>query len=72
MLSGSILDNIRYGLAGAGREASLAEVQAAARQALAHEFISNFPEGYNTIVRVVMGLKYPESVRHSSNHVPCV
>ena len=42
----SIADNIRYGRTGA----SDAEVEAAARAANAHEFISRFPEGYKTLV----------------------
>ncbi|MBL7200692.1 MAG: ABC transporter ATP-binding protein [Anaerolineae bacterium] len=46
LYSGSILDNIRYGKPGA----SEAEVIAAARAAYAHEFISEFPEAYETKV----------------------
>ncbi len=42
----SIEDNIRYGRPGASR----AEVEAAARAANAHDFISSFPEGYGTLV----------------------
>jgi ABC-type multidrug transport system fused ATPase/permease subunit len=42
----SILDNIRYGR----MDATDAEVEAAARAANAHEFISRFPEGYRTMV----------------------
>jgi ATP-binding cassette subfamily B protein len=42
----SIADNIRYGRDGA----TDAEVEAAARAANAHEFISRFPEGYKTLV----------------------
>jgi ABC transporter fused permease/ATP-binding protein len=42
----SIADNIRY-----GREsATQGEIEAAARAANAHEFISRFPEGYKTLV----------------------
>lgn len=41
----SIRDNIAY-----GREASDEEVEDAARQANAHDFISGFEEGYNTLV----------------------
>jgi len=44
LFSGSIADNIRYGRP----EASLEEVQEAARMAQAHDFISSFPEGYDT------------------------
>ncbi len=46
LFSSSIADNIRYGKAGA----SDAEVEAAARAANAHDFISRFPEGYQTLV----------------------
>ncbi len=46
LFSSSIADNIRYGRAGA----SEAEVEAAARAANAHDFVSRFPEGYRTLV----------------------
>jgi ATP-binding cassette subfamily B protein len=46
LFSTSIADNIRYGRPGA----SLDEVEAAARAANAHTFISAFPEGYLTLV----------------------
>lgn len=46
LFSGSIRDNIRYGRL----EASDAEVEAAARAANAHEFIEEFPKGYDTEV----------------------
>jgi len=46
LLSASIAANIRYGKA----EASAAEVESAARAAHAHEFISSFPQAYDTIV----------------------
>jgi ABC-type multidrug transport system fused ATPase/permease subunit len=42
----SILYNIRYGRWDASEE----EIVAAARQAHAHEFISDFPDGYRTMV----------------------
>ncbi|XP_012882703.1 PREDICTED: ATP-binding cassette sub-family B member 8, mitochondrial isoform X1 [Dipodomys ordii] len=42
----TIMENIRFGKVDASDE----EVYAAAREANAHEFISSFPEGYNTIV----------------------
>ncbi|XP_053464354.1 mitochondrial potassium channel ATP-binding subunit isoform X2 [Nycticebus coucang] len=42
----TIMENIRFGKP----EASDEEVYAAAWEANAHEFITNFPEGYNTIV----------------------
>jgi ABC transporter fused permease/ATP-binding protein len=46
LFSCSIAENIRYGRAGA----TDAEVEAAARAANAHDFISRFPEGYATLV----------------------
>ncbi len=46
LFSGSILDNIRYGKPGA----SQAEVEAAAKAAFAHDFVMEFPSGYQTIV----------------------
>jgi ABC transporter fused permease/ATP-binding protein len=42
----SVIENIRYGR----RDASLAEVEAAARAAHIHEFIVSLPEGYQTLV----------------------
>jgi ABC transporter fused permease/ATP-binding protein len=42
----SVADNIRYGR----MDATEAEIEAAARAANAHEFISRFPEGYRTLV----------------------
>jgi ABC transporter fused permease/ATP-binding protein len=46
LFSSSIADNIRYGRA----TATDAEVEAAARTANAHDFVSRFPEGYATLV----------------------
>lgn len=46
IFQGTIANNIRMGCAGATME----EVQSAARQAKADEFIAALPEGYNTIV----------------------
>ncbi|HEX8698140.1 MAG TPA: ABC transporter transmembrane domain-containing protein [Myxococcaceae bacterium] len=46
LFSSSISDNIRYGRAGA----TDAEVEAAARAANAHDFVSRFPDGYKTLV----------------------
>lgn len=46
LFGGTILENISYGKPGA----SLEEVEAAARKANAHDFITKFPEGYQTIV----------------------
>ncbi|XP_011913108.1 PREDICTED: ATP-binding cassette sub-family B member 8, mitochondrial isoform X2 [Cercocebus atys] len=42
----TIMENIRFGKLAASDE----EVYAAAREANAHEFITSFPEGYNTII----------------------
>uniref|UniRef100_G1PQL4 Mitochondrial potassium channel ATP-binding subunit n=1 Tax=Myotis lucifugus TaxID=59463 RepID=G1PQL4_MYOLU len=42
----TIMENIRFGKLGASDE----EVYAAAREANAHEFITSFPDGYNTVV----------------------
>ena len=44
LFSGSIRDNIAYGREGA----SAVEIEAAARDAFAHDFITGFPEGYET------------------------
>lgn len=46
LFGGSILENIAYGRPGA----DFAAVEAAARQANAHDFIGAFPEGYETLV----------------------
>ena len=46
LFSGTIQDNIRYGRPKASDE----EVIAAAQAAQAHEFISSFPQGYDTMV----------------------
>ncbi|MCU0494651.1 MAG: ABC transporter ATP-binding protein/permease [Chloroflexaceae bacterium] len=46
LFSGSIRDNIAYGRP----DASDAEVEAAAKAAQAHPFISEFPDGYGTVV----------------------
>lgn len=46
LFGGSIKENIAYGKPGASDE----EIMHAARQANAHEFISHFPDGYETIV----------------------
>lgn len=46
LFSGTIADNIGYALPQAG----LAEIERAARQANAHDFISQLPQGYQTAV----------------------
>jgi ATP-binding cassette subfamily B multidrug efflux pump len=46
LFTGTVRDNIRYGRP----EASQEEVEAAAKAAQAHEFIMEFPEGYDTLV----------------------
>jgi ATP-binding cassette subfamily B protein len=46
LFGGSVAENIAYGKPGATQ----AEIEQAARQANAHEFIQAFPEGYNTLV----------------------
>jgi ATP-binding cassette subfamily B protein len=46
LFSRSIADNIAFGKPGATQ----AEIEAAARAAQAHDFISSFPEGYATVV----------------------
>jgi ATP-binding cassette subfamily B protein len=46
LFGGTLAENIAYGRPGA----SQAEIEAAARQANAHEFIGAFPEGYETRV----------------------
>ena len=44
LFSGTILDNIRWGKEGA----TPAEIETAARMAQAHDFVMDFPEGYET------------------------
>lgn len=46
LFSRSIADNIAFGKPGATRE----EIEAAARAAQAHDFITGFPESYDTVV----------------------
>lgn len=46
LFGGTIFENIAYGR----HNASLEEVEEAARKANAHEFITSFPEGYQTLV----------------------
>jgi ABC transporter fused permease/ATP-binding protein len=46
LFSGTIRDNIAYGRDGATQ----AEIEAAARDAHAHDFIAGFPDGYDTMI----------------------
>jgi ATP-binding cassette subfamily B protein len=46
LFSRSLRDNIAFGQASAGPD----EVENAAREAQAHEFITGFPDGYNTMI----------------------
>jgi ATP-binding cassette subfamily B protein len=46
LFTGTIIDNLRWGC----EKAALEEVHEAAKAAEAHEFISSFKEGYNTIL----------------------
>ena len=46
LFSGTVRDNIAY----ARPDASMEEVEAAAKAAHAHQFIKRLPEGYNTVI----------------------
>ena len=46
LFAGTILSNIRYGIP----DATVEQVHEAARQANAHNFIAEFPDGYDTVV----------------------
>lgn len=46
MFAGSVAENIRFGKPGA----TMAEVESAARAALVHDFVTELPDGYDTIV----------------------
>lgn len=46
LFTGSVLDNIRWGK----ENASIIEIENAAKTAEAHDFVSSFPEGYNTML----------------------
>mgnify|MGYP005837413501 CR=1 FL=1 len=46
LFTGTIMDNIRWG----SEEATPQEIENAAEVAQAHDFISSFPEGYNTLL----------------------
>ena len=51
LFSRSLGENIAFGIAGAGASAADAlAIEQAAREAQAHEFISDFAEGYDTVV----------------------
>jgi ABC-type multidrug transport system fused ATPase/permease subunit len=47
LFSGTIRDNIAYGTA---RVTTQAEIEAAARDAYAHDFIRHLPDGYDTVI----------------------
>ena len=46
LFSGTIVDNVRYGKP----DATMEEIEAAARQANAHEFICTLPDGYRSLI----------------------
>jgi ABC-type multidrug transport system fused ATPase/permease subunit len=46
LFEGTVADNIAYGSPRAGR----AEIEEAARRSYAHQFISNLPDGYDTVL----------------------
>ena len=46
LFDGTIAQNIKFGM----REATQAQIEEAARKANAHNFIMEFPDGYNTSV----------------------
>lgn len=46
LFGGTIIENIRYGKMNATKE----EIESAAKQAYAHDFIMAFPQGYETVV----------------------
>jgi len=46
LFTGSVMDNIRWGK----EDANLEQVEEAAEVAQAHEFVTSFPEGYNTLL----------------------
>lgn len=53
LFQGSVFDNIAHGLVGsrwedAPKEEKLAQIQAAAKLAFAHDFVSELPDGYDT------------------------
>ncbi len=46
LFEGTVADNLSYGC----RQATREQIEAAARRAYAHTFISQFPEGYDTLI----------------------
>src|ERR687883_520786 len=50
LFSGTIAENIGYGRAGDEKPATREEIESAARAAQAHGFISELPDGYDTIL----------------------
>mmetsp|Transcript_26009 Transcript_26009/g.46896 ORF Transcript_26009/g.46896 Transcript_26009/m.46896 type:complete len:1444 (+) Transcript_26009:100-4431(+) len=46
----SIRDNIAFGVASVSKEQSQEEIEEAAKQSNAHDFIMEFPDGYDTLV----------------------
>ncbi|HUL11600.1 MAG TPA: hypothetical protein VLU73_05475 [Methylococcaceae bacterium] len=63
LFSADALENIRYG----GADASDTAVKAAARAALADEFIERLPEGYRTFLGE-RGVRLSGGQRHRSGH----
>ena len=59
LFGSSVMENIRFGKP----EATDAEVISAAKQANAHRFITSFPDGYGTVVGMVL-LSYFFRVSH--------
>eukprot|EP00124_Ichthyophonus_hoferi_P002944 Ihof_evm3s226 gene=Ihof_evmTU3s226 len=50
LFSGSIAENIGFGITSLGKTASREEIIAAAKKSNAHRFIEAFPQGYDTMV----------------------
>lgn len=62
------MENIRFGKLDASDE----EVYTAARKANAHEFISSFPDGYNTVVGGSLGGKMLGQQGSGEAQEPCL